>query len=64
MTTLGLIASRIFVFWYILKDRWRDFLNEIKIFFQSVFSFINEKSTIELLLYFRTNHFFNMVNII
>ncbi len=52
MTTLSLITSRVIFLWYLLKDRWRDFLNEIKIFFQSIFSFISEKSTIELLLYF------------
>ena len=50
--TLGVIAHRIFILWYVLKDRWRDFLFEIKNFFQSILLFIQEKSTFEILLYF------------
>ena len=50
--TLGIIAHRIFILWYVLKDRWRDFLFEIKNFFQSILLFIQEKSTFEILLYF------------
>ena len=50
--TLGIIAHRIFILWYILKDRWRDLLSEIKSFFQSIFLFIQEKSTFEILFYF------------
>ena len=50
--TLSIIGHRIFVFYLILKDRWRDILSEIKTFFQSIFLFIQEKSTTELLLYF------------
>ena len=50
--TLGIIAHRIFILWYVLKDRWRDFLFEIKNFFQSILLFTQEKSTFEILLYF------------
>ena len=50
--TLGIIAHRIFILWYILKDRWRDLLSEIKSFFQPIFLFIQEKSTFEILFYF------------
>ena len=50
--TLGIIAHRIFILWYVLKDRWRDFVFEIKNFFQSILLFIQEKSTFEILLYF------------
>ena len=50
--TLGIIAHRIFILWLILKDRWRDLLSEIKSFFQSIFLFIQEKSTFEILFYF------------
>ncbi len=50
--TLGIIVNRIFILWYVLKDRWRDFLFEIKNFFQSILLFIQEKSTFEILLYF------------
>ena len=50
--TLGIIAHRIFILWYVLKDRWRDFLFEIKNFFQSILLFIQEKSTFEILLFF------------
>ena len=56
--TLGIIAHRIFILWYILKDRWRDLLSEIKSFFQSIFLFIQEKSTFEILLYFGLIIFF------
>ena len=50
--TLGIIAHRIFILWIFLKDRWRDLLSEIKSFFQSIFLFIQEKSTFEILFYF------------
>ena len=50
--TLGIIAHRIFILWYILKDRWRDLLSEFKSFFQPIFLFIQEKSTFEILFYF------------
>mgnify|MGYP001280497844 CR=1 FL=1 len=50
--TLGIIAHRIFILWLILKDRWRDLLSEIKSFFQSIFLFIQEKNTFEILFYF------------
>jgi len=55
--TLGIIAHRIFIFWMLLKDRWRDLISSVKSFYESLISFIKELSVIEIFLYFLIGFF-------
>ena len=55
--TLSIIAHRIFIFWILLKDRWRDLISSVKSFYESLISFIKELSVIEIFLYFLIGFF-------
>ena len=55
--TSSIITHRIFILWYILKDRWRDLISSVKSFYESLISFIKELSVIEILLYFLIGFF-------